>query len=153
MKGAMHCIRRYFLEQPVEQEDHLLTMIEQIVIAKHNKRAGKPLIEHSYRSDGSPNPSNKFMIFLPGLAQIHQLCEMIRRALALLLAGATNHITAGILVPLLSFALVLAFRLFCCSFSLFVFSLGAFRLLSVPPAVLGKIDQFTASAAFGFIPA
>ena len=51
MKGAMHCVRRYFLEQPVKQEDHLLTMIAQSGIAKHNERAGKSLIEHTYRSE------------------------------------------------------------------------------------------------------
>ena len=81
MKGAMHCVRRYFRTQPVEQDDQLLTMIAQIVIVKHNERAGKPLIEHTYRTDGSANLSKKFMIFVPGLAQIHQLCEIFRRAL------------------------------------------------------------------------
>ena len=73
MKGAVHCVRRYFLEQPVEHEDRLLTMIAQIVIAKHSERAGKPLSDHTCKPDGSPNSSNKFMLFLPGVAQIHQL--------------------------------------------------------------------------------
>ena len=35
-KGAMHCVRRYFLSQPIEHTDHLLFMIAQVVIAKHN---------------------------------------------------------------------------------------------------------------------
>ena len=80
MKGAMHCVRRYFLSQPIEHAEHLLFMIAQVVIGKHNERAGLPLIEHTCRKDGSPNLSNKFMAFVPGVPQIRQLHEIFRHA-------------------------------------------------------------------------
>ena len=53
-------------------------MIAQVVIAK---RAGLPLIEHTCRKDGSPNPSNKFMAFVLRVPQIRQLHKIFRRAL------------------------------------------------------------------------
>ena len=81
MKGAMHCVRRYFLAKPIDHGDHLLLMIAQLAIAKHNERAGQPLIEHTHKKDGSHNPSNKFMVFVPGVPQIYQLVEILRRAL------------------------------------------------------------------------
>ena len=59
----------------------VLNMIAQIVITYHNDHAGKPLIDHTCHSDASDNPSNKIMVFLRGLAQFHQLCEILRRAL------------------------------------------------------------------------
>ena len=62
----------FFLSQPLERTDNMLTMIAQIVIAKHNERVGKPLIDHACQKDGSANPSNKIMVFLPDLAQMHQ---------------------------------------------------------------------------------
>ena len=65
----------------MERTHNMLNMIAQIVITYHNDRAGKPLIDHNCHSDGSVNPSNKIMVFLPGLAQIHQFCEILRRAL------------------------------------------------------------------------
>ena len=46
----------------------------------HNDRAGKPLVDDTCHSKGV-NPSNKIMDFLPGLAQIHQFCEILQRAL------------------------------------------------------------------------
>ena len=81
MKGAMHCVKRYFLSQPMERSHNMLTRIAQIVITYHNERAGKPLVDHTCHSDGSVNPSNKFTAFLPGLVQMHQFCEIISSAL------------------------------------------------------------------------
>ena len=57
----------------------MLNMIAQIVITYHNDRAGKPLVDHTCHSEGAVNPSNKIMVFLPGLAQIHQFCEILQR--------------------------------------------------------------------------
>ena len=54
----------------------------QIVITHHNERAGQPLIEETCHSKGV-NSSNKIMVFLPGLAQIFQFCEILQRALDL----------------------------------------------------------------------
>ena len=66
----------YFSHNQFEHGTRLLTMIAQKVIAKHNERAGLPLIEHTCRTDGStPIPSNKIMVFVPGAAQIHQLLQ------------------------------------------------------------------------------
>ena len=80
MKGAVHQVKRYFLAQPMEGSFNMLSMIAQIVITYHNDRAGKPLIDDTCHSKGV-NPSNKILVFLPGLAQIHQFCEMLQRAL------------------------------------------------------------------------
>ena len=81
MKGAMRCVRRYFLSQPMERSDNMLTMMAQIMISKHNERARRPLIDHIWHRDGFVNPSNKITVFLSGVAEIHQLCEIFRRAL------------------------------------------------------------------------
>ena len=59
----------------------MLNMIAQVVITYHNDRAGEPLVDHTCQSEGAVNPSNKIMVFLPGLAQIHQFCEILQRAL------------------------------------------------------------------------
>ena len=60
----------------------LLNQIAQIVITYHNERVGRPLIEETCHCKGV-NESNKIMVFLPGLAQIYQLCEILQRALDL----------------------------------------------------------------------
>ena len=67
--------------QPMERTHNLLNMIAQIVITYHHDRAGKPLVDHTCHTEGAANPSNKIMVFLPGLAQIHQFCETLQRAL------------------------------------------------------------------------
>ena len=36
----MYCIRRHFLSQPIVHTDHLLFQIAQVVVSKHNERAG-----------------------------------------------------------------------------------------------------------------
>ena len=82
MKGVMHKVRRCFLEQPLDRSSNLLNQIAQIVITYHNERVGRPLIEETCHCKGV-NESNKIMVFLPGLAQIHQLCEILQRALDL----------------------------------------------------------------------
>ena len=69
MKGAMHHVKRYVLAQPMDRSFNMLNMIAQIVIAHHNDRAGKPLVDDTCHSKGV-NPSNKVMVFFPGLAQI-----------------------------------------------------------------------------------
>ena len=61
----------------------LKSMIAQLVIAKHRERARMLRIDHSYWTDGSPNQSNKFMVFVPGVPEIRQLHEIFRRALIL----------------------------------------------------------------------
>ena len=38
VKGAMHCVQRFFLSQPIVHTDRLLFMIAQVVIAKQNER-------------------------------------------------------------------------------------------------------------------
>ena len=53
MKGVMHKVRRCFLEQPLDDDSKEV------------------------------NESNKIMVFLPGLAQIFQFCEILQRALDL----------------------------------------------------------------------
>ena len=45
----------------------MLNMIAQIVITYHNDRAGQPLVDDTCHSKGV-NPSNKIMVFFPGLA-------------------------------------------------------------------------------------
>ena len=82
MKGVMHNVRRCFREQPLNCKDNLLNMIAQIVMTYHNERVGKPLIEETCHCKGV-NESNKIMVFLPGLAQIDQFCEILQRALDL----------------------------------------------------------------------
>ena len=82
MKGVMHKVRRCFLEQPLDRSSDLLNQMAQIVITYHNERVGKPLIDETCHSKGV-NESNKIMVFLPGLAQIFQLCEILQRALDL----------------------------------------------------------------------
>ena len=81
MKGAMHLVKRHFLAQPMERSFNVLNTIAQIVITYHNDRAGRALVDHTCHSKGTANPSNKIMVFLPGLAQIHQFCEILQRAL------------------------------------------------------------------------
>ena len=78
MKGATHHVKRYFLAQVMDRSFNMLNMIAQIVITYHNDRAGKPLVDDTCHSKGV-NPSNKIMVFLPGLAQIHQFCEILQR--------------------------------------------------------------------------
>ena len=78
----MHQVKRYFLAQPMERSFNMLNMIAQIVITYHNDRAGRPLIDDTCNSKGV-NPSNKIMVFLPGLVQIHQFCEIFRGILIL----------------------------------------------------------------------
>ena len=80
LSGAMRQIKRIFMEQPIVHSDHLLFNIAQVVIARHNKRAGLPLVEHASRKDGSTIPSSKIMVFVPGVRQIRQLHEMLQRA-------------------------------------------------------------------------
>ena len=82
MKGVMHKVKRGFLEQPLDRSSNLLNQIAQIVITYHNERVGRPLIEETCHCKGV-NESNKIMVFLPGLAQIYQLCEILQRALDL----------------------------------------------------------------------
>ena len=82
MKGVMHKVKRCFLEQPLDRSSNLLNQMAQIVITYHNERAGKPLVDETCHSK-SVNVSNKIMVFLPGLAQIFQFCEILQRALDL----------------------------------------------------------------------
>ena len=42
MKGVMHKVKRYFLEQPLDRSANLLNQIAQLVITYHNERVGKP---------------------------------------------------------------------------------------------------------------
>ena len=81
-KGVMHKVRRCFLEQPLDRSSNLLNQMAQIVITYHNDRVGKPLIDETCHSKGV-NVSNKIMVFLPGVAQIYQFCEILQRALDL----------------------------------------------------------------------
>ena len=64
----------------MERSFNMLNMTAQIVITYHSDRAGRPLIDDTCHSKGV-NPSNKITVFLPGLAQIHQFCEILQRAL------------------------------------------------------------------------
>ena len=82
MKGVMHHVRRCFLEQPLDQAHNLLNQMAQIVITFHNERVGRPLVDETCRQSGV-NVSNKFMVFLPGLPQIYQFCEILQRAIDL----------------------------------------------------------------------
>ena len=82
MKGVMHKVKRCFLEQPLDRSSNLLNQIAQIVITYHNERVGRPLIDETCHCKGV-NESNRIMVFLPGLAQIYQLCEILQRALDL----------------------------------------------------------------------
>ena len=78
----MCAVKRYFLAQPMERSVNMLNMIAQIVISYHNDRAGQPLVADTCHSK-DVNSSNKIMVFLPGLAQIHQFCEILRGLLIL----------------------------------------------------------------------
>ena len=82
MKGVMHKVKRCFLEQPLDRSSNLLNQIAQIVITYHNERVGRPLVDETCHCKGVSEP-NKIMVFLPGLAQIYQLCEILQRALDL----------------------------------------------------------------------
>ena len=82
MKGVMHHVKRCFLDQPLDQSHNLLNQMAQIVIAFHNERVGRPLVDETCQSSGV-NESNKFMVFVPGLAQIYPFCEILQRAIDL----------------------------------------------------------------------
>ena len=82
MKGVMHHVKRCFLDHPLDQSHNLLNQMAQIVITFHNERVGRPLVDETCQSSGV-NESNKFMVFLPGLAQIYQFCEILQRAIDL----------------------------------------------------------------------
>ena len=82
MKGVMHHVKRCFLEQPLDQAHNLLNQMAQIVITFHNERVGRPLVDKTCRQTGV-NESNKFMVFVPGLPQIYQFCEILQRAIDL----------------------------------------------------------------------
>ena len=82
MKSVMHHVKRCFLEQPLDQAHNLLNQMAQIVITFHNERVGQPLVDETCRQTGD-NESNKFMVFLPGLPQIYQFCEILQRAIDL----------------------------------------------------------------------
>ena len=79
MKGAMHSVRRCFLEQPLDRSANLLNKIAQFVINHHNESARQPLVKETCHSKGA-NQSNKIMVFLPGLAQIYHFCEILQRS-------------------------------------------------------------------------
>ena len=66
----------------MDRSFNLLNQMAQIVITYHNERVGRPLIDETCHSKGV-NVSNKIMVFLPGLAQIFQFCEILQRALDL----------------------------------------------------------------------
>ena len=66
----MHKVKRCFLEQPLDRSANLLNQV------------GRPLIDETCHSKGV-NVSNKIMVFLPGLAQIFQFCEIVQRAIDL----------------------------------------------------------------------
>ena len=78
----MHKVKRCFLEQPLDRSTNLLNQMAQIVITYHNEKVGRPLLDETCHSKGV-NVSNKIMVFLPGLAQIFQFCEIIQRAIDL----------------------------------------------------------------------
>ena len=82
MKSTMHHVKRCFLEQPLDQSHNLLNQMAQIVITFHNERVGRPLVDETCRKSGM-NESNKFMVFVPGLPQIYQFCEILQRAIDL----------------------------------------------------------------------
>ena len=82
MKSVMHNVKRCFLEQPLDQSHNLLNQMAQIVITFHNERVGRPLVDETCRRSGV-NESNKFMVFVPGLPQIYQFCEILQRAIDL----------------------------------------------------------------------
>ena len=82
MKGVMHHVKRCFLDHPLDQAHNLLNRMAQVVITFHNERVGRPLVDETCQRSGV-NESNKFMVFLPGLAQIYQFCEILQRAIDL----------------------------------------------------------------------
>ena len=73
------------IEQPLDRSANLLNQTAQIAIAitYHIDRAGQPLVEEETCHSKGVNSSNKIMVFLPGLAQIFQFCEILQRALDL----------------------------------------------------------------------
>ena len=66
----------------MDQSHNLPNQMAQIVITFHNERVGRPLVDETCQDSGV-NESNKFMVFLPGLAQIYQFCEILQRAIDL----------------------------------------------------------------------
>ena len=66
----------------LDQSHNLLNKMAQIVITFHNERVGRPLVDETCQRSGV-NESNKFMVFLPGLPQIYQFCEILQRAIDL----------------------------------------------------------------------
>ena len=82
MKGVMHHVKRCFLDNPLDQGQSLLNQMAQIVITFHNESVGGPLVDETCQVS-EVNESNKFMVFLPGLAQIYQFCEILQRAIDL----------------------------------------------------------------------
>ena len=76
MKAIMHKVKRCFLEQPLDRSTNLLNQMAQFVVTYHNEKVGRPLIDETCHSKGV-NVSNKIMVFLPGLAQIFQFCELL----------------------------------------------------------------------------
>ena len=70
-------------ESTHSKEQRLLFTVAQIIIARHNNRAGEPLVNHTGLSQSGGSRSSKFLVFAPGVPQIRQLHEIIRRALRL----------------------------------------------------------------------
>ena len=66
----------------MDQSHNLLNQMAQVVITFHNERVGMPLVDETCQNSGV-NESNKFMVFLPGLPQIYQFCEILQRAIDL----------------------------------------------------------------------
>ena len=88
MKGVMHCVRRYFLSQPIDHGDSLLLQVYSI-----SRIPARSLCLETttcaIRQDGSSNSSNRFMLFVPGVPQIRQLHEFYMKSLGVpsILAG------------------------------------------------------------------
>ena len=81
-KSVMHHVKRCFLEKPLDRSHNLLNQMAQLVITCHNERVGRPLIDETCKRSGV-NEANKLMVFLPGLPQIYQFCEILQRAIDL----------------------------------------------------------------------
>ena len=81
LSGTMQKIRQIFLSQPIQHSDHLLVNVAHVITARHHERAGLPLVDHASRSEKGGNPSNKFMVFVPGVPLVKQLHEILHRAL------------------------------------------------------------------------
>ena len=69
MKGAMRCVKRDFLAQPMDRSFNMLNMIAQIVITYHNDRAGKPLIDDTCPKESIP-PTRSWFSYLVWLRLI-----------------------------------------------------------------------------------